>query len=320
MKGIASDRINRIGTKQSLRSGVHARSQIVFMLVGLVLGLALGALWVFRAASQKEPTGVTEASSERAEFAGLSDTTKSVLQRLETRVEIRFYSLLGGTRTAESLQDFAGRVEELLSAIQRAGGGKIGVRRMTAADGADVKSAALSDGLEPFTVGRGEPGYLGIVVQARQEKVALPRLLVEWEAALEFDLSRAIARVSGGASSVPASAVVNPAPVDSATAEEVTRALPNLAALSLEEATRQLRAAALEEFKAAVNEMQVKVNEAQQRLAEARGKNSESEVQAATKQLQQLQSEQSESLAQISRRLQARLATLERLKGASAQP
>ncbi len=311
--------MNQFCSAKPLRSGIHARSQIVVLLIGLILGLGLGALWVFRAAVQKEPAGLTEASSERAEFAGLSEATKSVLQRLETRVEIRFYSLLGGTRTAESLQDFAGRVEELLSAIQRAGGGKIGVTRITAAD-RDAKAAALSDGLEPFTVGRGEQGYLGIVVQARQEKVALPRLLAEWEPALEFDLSRAIARVSGGASSVPASAVVNPAPVDSATAEEVTRALPNLAALSLEDATQKLREAALDEFKTAVSEMQVKVNEAQQRLAEARGKNSESEVQAATKQLQQLQSEQSESLAQISRQLQARIATLERLKASPRQP
>jgi hypothetical protein len=319
MKGIASDRINRIGAKQSLRSGVHARSQIVVLLVGLVLGLALGALWVFRAASQKEPNGVTEASSERAEFGGLSEATKSVLQRLDTRVEIRFYSLLGGTRAAEGLEDFAGRVEGLLSAYQRAGGGKIGVTRITAAD-RDAKAAALSDGLEPLTVGRGEQGYLGIAVEARQEKVALPRLLAEWEPALEFDLSRAIARVSGATASVPGSPVVNPTPVDSVSAEEVTRALPNLAALSLEEATQKLREAALAEFKAAVNEMQVKVNEAQQRLAKARGQNSEAELESAMKQLRQLQSEQSELLAQISRRLQARIAAVERMKGPGPQP
>lgn len=319
MKGIASDRINRIETKQPLRSGVHARSQIVVLLVGLGLGLAVGALWVFRTASQKEPTGVTQASSERTNGAGLSEATKSVLQRLETRVEIRFYSLLGGTRTAEAFEDFTGRVEGLLTAYQRAAGGKIGVTRITTAD-RDAKAAALSDGLEPLTIGRGEQGYLGIVVEARQEKVALPRLLAEWEPALEFDLSRAIARVSGGPTTVPASPVLNPAPVDSVSADEVTRALTNLAALSLEEATQKLREAALDEFKTAVSEMQVKMKEAQQRLAEARGRSSESEVQTATKQLQQLQSEHSESLAQISRRLQARIATLERLKPALSQP
>lgn len=303
-----------------LRSGELARSQIVVLLVGLILGLALGALWVCRTANQTEAVSTSGIAAEHTDSAGLSQATKSVLQHLETRVEIRFYSLLGETRTAEPLQAFAGRVEELLSAFQRAGGGKIGVTRITAANRTDVKSAALSDGLEPFTVGRGEQGYLGIAVLARQEKVALPRLLAEWEPALEFDLSRAIARVSGGAASVPGSAVVNPNPVDLASAEEVTRALPNLAALSLEEGTQKLREAALDEFKTAVSEMQVKVNEAQQRLAEARGKNSESEVQAATKQLQQLQSDQSESLAQISRRLQARIATLERLKGSPRQP
>ncbi|MCW5555565.1 MAG: Gldg family protein [Verrucomicrobiae bacterium] len=303
-----------------LATGQDARSQIVVLLVGLVLGLGLGALWGFRTGKQMTPASTSEIATGPVDFAGLSETTKAVLQRLDTRVEIRFYSLLGETRAAEPLQAFAGRVEELLAVFQRAGGGKIGVTRITTADQSGGRNAALSDGLEPFNVGRGEQGYLGIVVQARQEKVALPRLLADWETALEFDLSRAIARVSGSGTGVPASPVVNPTPVDSASAEEVTRALPNLAALSLEEATQKLREAALEEFKTAVSEMQIKVNEAQQRLARARSQNSGAELEAAVKQLRQLQSEQSELLAQISRRLQARITTLERLKGASSQP
>jgi hypothetical protein len=101
---------------------------------------------------------------------------------------------------------------------------------------------------------------------------------------------------------------------DVAATEEVRRALPNFSALSLEEGTRVLRQAALEEFSTAAREMENQVNEAQQRLVEAQRGKSEAEQQAAMKHLQQVQAEQAEKLKGIAARAQARIAALESLK------
>jgi hypothetical protein len=91
------------------------------------------------------------------------------------------------------------------------------------------------------------------------------------------------------------------------------QALPDLAALSLSEATQKLRDAALEEFKAAVAQMQQQLAAARQTLS-----TSGEDPLIGAKALQQFQAEQTEKLDQIPRRLQARIAALERLKGMTA--
>jgi hypothetical protein len=91
------------------------------------------------------------------------------------------------------------------------------------------------------------------------------------------------------------------------------KALPNLAELSLPAAQQQLRDTALEEFKTAVAQMQRQLAAARETLS-----NSGEDPQIAAQALQQFQSEQTEKLDEIPRRLQARMAALERLKGATA--
>ena len=103
------------------------------------------------------------------------------------------------------------------------------------------------------------------------------------------------------------------APSDAATIEEVKRAVPDLASVSVEEGTRILREAALKDFAAAANEMELRQKEAQQRVTGAQGK-SEAEQQTARKNLQQVQLEQAEKLKQVAARLQARIIALQQLK------
>jgi hypothetical protein len=285
-----------------------ANLRIMGLVAGVFLmGLGLGAYW-FSNARQPQPVEVaTEATPQRND-AALSQATLSVLSRLNAPVEIRFHSVLSETRAADSWREFAGRVEGLLGKLERAGAGRIKVKRFDSGSKAEAKAAAQADGLETFSVDAREASFLGLAVVSRNQKVSLPRLSPEWEAALEFDLARAISRVMGA--TVPEALVVNPAPVDSAATEELMQALPNLAALSLPEATQQLRDAALEEFKTAVSRMQEEMSEARQRLIA-----SGADPRASVKALQQLQAEQTVKLDQIPRRLQARITALEQLKG-----
>jgi len=106
-------------------------------------------------------------------------------------------------------------------------------------------------------------------------------------------------------------------PVDTATIEEVKQAIPNFASVSLEDGTKILREAALQQFTAATKEMDAQVRQAQQQLAQAENGQSAVEQQAAMKHVQETQAEQTEKLQLIAARLQAQIAALKRLKGAT---
>ncbi len=291
------------------RSNSGAASLRIIVLVAgvFVIGLGLGAYY-FRNVSQPQPVEVATESTPQRNDVNLSQATLAVLSRLNAPVEVRFHSVLGDARAAESWREFAGRVEALLRKFERAGAGRIKLKRFDSGSKPEARVAAQADGIEAFSVDSREAVYLGLAVVSRNQKVSLPRLSPEWEAALEFDLARAISRVVGAPT--PEALVVNPSPVDAAATEELMLALPNLAALSLPEATQRLRDAALEEFKTAVSRMQEEMSEARQKLVA-----SGDDPQASVKVLQRLQAEQTATLDQIPRRLQARITALEQLKG-----
>jgi hypothetical protein len=158
--------------------------------------------------------------------------------------------------------------------------------------------SASSDGIKPFNLEKGNACYLGLAVACNDKRESLSDLGPEWEQALEFDLSRAIERVSRP----------NPQPKPSAEAsniataatQEVMGAIPNLAAVSVEEGTQILRDAAMKQFKAAVDERGVQVKAAEQQIIRARQSGSETD--------------QAEKLKQIAASLEAQLAALEQLK------
>jgi ABC-type uncharacterized transport system len=278
---------------------------VLLVVVCFVLGIGVGAFWYYRA-THHDSTNAGETNG------GLSEGTKLVLQSLTTPVEIRFYSLLDPVSTSKALRAFAGRVDRLLSEYERAADGKITLTRYTTRSD-DAERAAGSDGIKAFNLDKGNPCYLGVVVIHNGQKETLSRLSPEWEAALESDLSRAIARVNAGKPAANSVAAVAPPP-DAATITEVKRAIPNLSSVSVAEGTQILRAAALKQFAEVAQETEQRVKEAQQRISQTQSSNSEEERQAAVKQLRQIQTEQSEKLKHISAQLQKQIAALEALK------
>jgi ABC-type uncharacterized transport system involved in gliding motility auxiliary subunit len=242
-------------------------------------------------------------------MGALSDGTLAVLKRIDSPVEIRFYSLLDPASTSESLRAFTGRVEQLLSLYQQAAHGQIKVTRYTSL--ADSSQAAAADGLNPFNLDKGEACYLGVAVVQAGQKESLARLSPDWEPALESDLSRALTRV------IDASAPARPAAaarVDAATLDEVKRTFPNLESVSVKEGTQKLRDAAVNDMKAALAELDAQVKDAEQRLTQAQTGTSDAEKQAAIKNLQQIQAAQTEKLKQIAARSAAQIEALKQLK------
>ena len=97
--------------------------------------------------------------------------------------------------------------------------------------------------------------------------------------------------------------------------EDVKRALPNYASLSVDQGTEILRQAALKEYAAAAQELQSQVAQAQAELSQAQSI-SPADQQAAMKHLQQVQAEQNQKLQQIGGQLQTQIAALKQLKSA----
>lgn len=294
------------------QSGNRASARIVVLVaVAFVLGLACGGYVYFRKVKSEMP-----AIEQPADLV-LSDSTRTILQRLDSPVDLRFYSPSDLATLPDSLSAFAARASQLLSAYEQAGGGNIRLVQSDPALQSPAKTMAGAEGVLPFSGRNGQVCYLGITVAKGDRKETIPQLSPDWETALESDISRAIARVSASVGMPTAPAVQGGAsttPVDPAISEELLRTIPDLDSRSFDDAAKLLREAALAEFAAAVQEMQSKIGEKQKELA-AQSNKPDSDQQAAVKQLQQVQTEQGKKLSEITARLQARLQVLERLKG-----
>jgi hypothetical protein len=284
------------------------RRPVILALVFLLLGFALAGFW-FKYG--KTTMGGLAAGQGGA---GLSGQTREQLRQLPAPVEIRFYSILPPGSAPESLQTFSRRVDGLLSEFQSAGGDKIRVVRNLSTGGANADAAAV-DGIRPFNLEKGDACFLGIAVVSGGQKESLPQLQPEWEPALEFDIVRAILRVTATPATLVAKASV---PVPPEVTNDVVRLIPDFKNTSLDDGTRILREAAWKEFTDAGIEGENQIKAAQQKLSEAQSGGSEAEQQAAMKQLQQAQLEQAEKYKQIAARLQARLGVFEQLKAAGA--
>ena len=125
----------------------------------------------------------------------LSEGTRAILGKLESPVKIRFY-YTQGEATPVALKTFAQRVEDLLSEFRSASNGKVSVEKYNPLPDSDAEEAANVDGIEGQQLNTGEKFYLGLSVGQFDDKVAIPVLTPERERLLEYDLTRAVARVS----------------------------------------------------------------------------------------------------------------------------
>jgi hypothetical protein len=274
-------------------------------LAAFLLGLGGGALLFHRGA------GSPETETAPGQGIALSDSTKAVLAQLESPVAIRFYAVLDPANVAPALRDYAGRVNQLLAEYQQASGGRIQVTNRQSLSDATA-AAASADGLKPFNLEKGEACYLGIAVAGKNRKELLTSLSPQWEPALEYDISRAIARVAGASAAplVPKAVASN----ELAAIEEVRRLIPDLGSVSIEEGAQRLRQKSLAEFSTITQEMEKRIAQAEQRFLEAESNRVEAAQQAASKELQQLRAEQADKLRQVAARLSDQIAALEKLK------
>src|ERR1019366_7327230 len=126
----------------------------------------------------------------------LSAGTKAILGKLEAPVKIRYYYSQGSNAVPVSLKTFAKRMEDLLGEYQRAGKGKVIIEKLNPEPDSDAEESATLDGIQPQYTDTQEQFYLGLAVSFLDQKAALPVLAPDREQLLEYDVTRAIARVA----------------------------------------------------------------------------------------------------------------------------
>ena len=292
-----------------LRTGEQAGTRIiVLVLVVFLLGIGTGAYWIHRNAN----SGAS--GTDRQQSVALPDNIKSILKNLDSPVEIHFYSLLDPASVSDATQAFAKLVEQLLSEYQTEAGGKVNVAQINSMSAANANTAS-ADGIKPFNMDKGDACYLGITISRNGQKETFSRLDPDWEQALQFDLARAVVRVSSSApKSTTVAAAATTAQPNKAVVDEVKRAIPNLPTISLEEGKQILREASTKEFSAAAAEMEKIVTAARDRVVQTQSKGSPAEQQAAMKEYEQVQAEQTDKLKQIAAHAQELLQVLEQVK------
>lgn len=127
----------------------------------------------------------------------LSSGTKKILNKLDSRVTIRFYCTQADNAMPPALRTYSRHVEDMLSEYKQEAKGKLLIEKFDPNPDSDAEDAARLNGVEGRPTGPfgSDKVYLGAVVSMLDEKFVLPWLAPDRERFLEYDLSRAIARV-----------------------------------------------------------------------------------------------------------------------------
>src|SRR6185295_3809045 len=132
----------------------------------------------------------------------LSAGTKAIVGKLEAPVKIRLYYSQGSSAVPVGLKTFASRVEDLLSEYKSASRGKVVIEKFNPEPDSDAEESAALDGVEGQLTNTGEKFYLGLAVSFLDQKEPIPVLTPDRERLLEYDITRAIAKVAAAKKSV----------------------------------------------------------------------------------------------------------------------
>lgn len=129
----------------------------------------------------------------------LSDGTRNILDRLnpDKPVTIRYYVSTEDRVMPPILKSHARTVQDLLLEFQKAAKGKVILEKLTPNPNTEDEDRAREDDLQGMQVNaEGDNIYLGMAIQSAAQKEVLPFLNPTEETALEYNISRAIQKVS----------------------------------------------------------------------------------------------------------------------------
>ena len=179
---------------------------ILFSAVGVIAMFIVLVALNFIAGHFKRRVDLTK---ERAYT--LSPGTRAILAKLDTPVQLRFYVSQRATGMPVSLKTYAQRVDDLLGEYKQASKGLIEIQKLDPEPDSDAEDSARLDGIQGQPLSSGERIYMGLSVTMLDQKQAIPFLTPDRERLLEYDISRAIARVTQ--TNKPTIGVMSPLPV-----------------------------------------------------------------------------------------------------------
>ncbi len=164
---------------------------LIYSTVGVVALLVILVLANFVLSAFKQRIDFTEGG-----LYTVSQGTRSIIEKLDAPVKIRFYYTQSEQNVPLPIKGFARRVEDLLGAFRQASGGKVVIEKLDPQPDSDAEDSATLEGVEAQTMQSGDRFYLGLSISYADQKLALPALSMDREQLLEYDLARAIARAT----------------------------------------------------------------------------------------------------------------------------
>lgn len=125
----------------------------------------------------------------------LSEGTRSILSKLDTPVEIRFYCTRDDNSMPVELKNYARQVEDLLAEYEQYGEGNIVIKKLDPKPATDAEDSAALDGIQGRSVDLVDQIYFGMAFQCVENKFAIPFISPQRANQLEYDISRAISEV-----------------------------------------------------------------------------------------------------------------------------
>lgn len=164
---------------------------ILFSTVGVIAMFLILVAINFIAANFKQRVDLT---AEKAYT--LSKGTRAILAKLDTPVQVRFYVSQRATEMPVTLKTYAQRIDDLLNEYRQASKGLVEIQRLDPEPDSDAEDSARLDGVQGQPLPDGQRIYLGLSITQLDQKQAIPFLAPDRERLLEYDISRAIARVT----------------------------------------------------------------------------------------------------------------------------
>ena len=126
----------------------------------------------------------------------ISNGSIEILENLKDPVRINFYYSRNNAELPPNFKNYAQRVEELLEEYETLSNGKILLEIYDPKPDTEEEEWAQKFGIKPITLPSGNAVYFGAIVSMLDQEMLLPYFDLRREEFLEYDISRAIQKVS----------------------------------------------------------------------------------------------------------------------------
>lgn len=125
----------------------------------------------------------------------LSDSTKTILEKMEQDVTIKFFYSKGIVNLPVNIKNYAQRVIDFLSEYEFNGNGRINLEIYDPKPDSEEEEWAQKYGIRGINLPTGEAVYFGLVAMAADQEETIPFMDPTREEHLEYDISRIISRI-----------------------------------------------------------------------------------------------------------------------------